>query len=314
MTTMTATRSLDLRRVRRAIRSPKGNLLIILSALTLVAILAQDSPRALPAVMNAVGAAMIADIAIQRLHRGIWAFPTAGILSGLFVALLLSPYDAAIIAPMTAVLAITTKHLFRARLANIFNPAALALVVAALLFDAGHSWWGALPDLGWSGLLLVAAAGWYTAQRINKLPMVLVFLGSFYSLATAASFLGEASTFSGLFRSPDVHAALFFAFFMLDDPPTSPVKYRDQVMFGLLVGGASFAFFELFGWLYFMLAALLLGNVWWALVRTVRARNRRSGPATRQRIIHRDAGVTSSREALATPEDDAIWFRRPSRD
>lgn len=288
MTAIPAQNVIDLRRIRRAVRSPKGNLLIVLSAIAAVAVASEDPTRVLPTIINAVAAATLADIAIQRIERGLWVFPTAGILSGLIVALLLSPYDAPMIAPATAVLAITSKHLFRARLSNVFNPAALALVVAAVAFDAGHSWWGALPQLGWGGALLVGAAGWYTADRINKLPMVLAYLGAFYVLATSASFLGDASEVSSLFRAPDVQAALFFAFFMLDDPPTSPVKYRDQAIFGLLVAGASFFFFESFGWLYYMLAGLLVGNTWWAAQRTYRARTRRSG-------------VSRTAEARATP-------------
>ena len=284
MTAIPATQSIDLKRVKRAIRSPKGNLLIVLATVTAAALATQDSSRAIPMVINAVGAATLADIVIQRIERGLWVFPTAGILSGLIVALLLSPYDAGMIAPATAVLAITSKHLFRARLANVSTPAALALVLAAVLFDAGHSWWGALPDLGWGGALLIGAAGWYTADRINKLPMVLVFLGAFYTLATAASFIGEPSEVAGLFRSPDLHAALFFAFFMLDDPPTSPVKYRDQAAFGLLVAVSAFGFYEVFGWLYSMLAGLLVGNLAWAVVRTVRARTRRR-PVARPVVI-----------------------------
>jgi Na+-translocating ferredoxin:NAD+ oxidoreductase RnfD subunit len=214
--------------------------------------------------------------------RGLWVVPTGGILSGLIVGLLLSPFDPGVIAPATAVLAITSKHLFRARLANVFNPAALALVLAAVLFDAGHSWWGALPDLGLAGAAIIAAAGLYTAERIHKLPMVFVFLGAFYSLATAATFWGSGADYASLFRAPDAHAALFFAFFMLDDPPTSPTKYRDQVVFGALTAACGFAFFQVFGWLYYLLAALLVSNGAWAAVRTWRARGRRrhsGGPA-----------------------------------
>ena len=287
----------DMRKVRRAVRSPKGNLVLVLGAIAVIALTTEDASHAIPTVMNAVGAATLADIIIQRIERGIWIFPTAGILSGLIVALLLSPFDAGMIAPATAVLAITSKHLFRVRVANVFNPAALALVLAAILFDAGHSWWGALPELGWGGALIIGAAGWYTADRINKLPMVLTFLGMFYALATAASFVGEPSDFASLFRAPDLQAALFFAFFMLDDPPTSPVKYRDQAVFGVLVAVAAFAGFEAFGWLYYMLAGLLIGNAWWAALRTYRSLTRRSGasPAGEGRPVHATLQATADR-------------------
>lgn len=284
MTTVTAQTAFDFRPLRRAVRSPKGNLLILLTALTVLAALATGPSQVVPPIMNAVGAAALADIIIQRLERRVWIFPTAGILTGLIVALVLSPYESLVIAPATAILAITSKHLFRARLANIFNPAAFALVVAAVLFDAGHSWWGALPDWNWAGAAVLLAGGWYTANRINKLPLVLVFLGTFYGLFTAASFIGGPDVAS-VFRSPDLQAALFFAFFMLDDPPTCPVKYRDQVVFGALVAAVSFGAYEYFGWLYYLLAGLLVGNAWWAGQRTWRARRRTRQPAAAIRRV-----------------------------
>ena len=37
-----------------------------------------------------------------------------------------------------------------------------------------------------------------------------------------------------MFREPFLQAALFLAFFMLTDPPTSPNRYGDQVWFGVL--------------------------------------------------------------------------------
>lgn len=273
MTALPANPAMDWRPLRRAVRSPKGNLLLVLGALAFVAAYAAGDSVVLPNVMNAVGAAALTDIVVQRVERKVWIFPTAGILTGLIVALVLSPYDSLMIAPATAVLAICSKHLFRARLANIFNPAALALVVAAVAFDAGHSWWGALPDWSWGGALIVLLAGWYTANRINKLPLVLVFLGTFYGLFTVASFAGGPEVGS-VFREPDLQAALFFAFFMLDDPPTCPVKYRDQAIFGALVAVVAVGAFEYFGWLYYLLAGLLAGNAWWALQRTFRARRR----------------------------------------
>jgi Na+-translocating ferredoxin:NAD+ oxidoreductase RnfD subunit len=274
MTAVTAQQTFDWRPMRRALRSPKGNLLAVLGALALVAAFVAGPSLVVPRMMDAVGAAALTDIFIQRIERKVWVFPTAGILSGLIVALVLSPYDSFIIAPATAILAITSKHMFRARLANIFNPAAFALVLAAVLFDAGHSWWGALPDWSWAGALIVLIAGGYTANRINKVPLVLAFLGTFYGLFTIASFSGTGADVGSVFRAPDFQAALFFALFMLDDPPTCPVKYRDQVIFSVIVGVVAFASFEYFGWLYYLLAGLLVGNAWWAIQRTVRARRR----------------------------------------
>jgi hypothetical protein len=59
-----------------------------------------------------------------------------------------------------------------------------------------------------------------------------------------------------------VEAVLFFAFIILTDPPTSPPKYADQVVCGVLVALVSFAIFEWAGVVYYLLAGVLAGNVW----------------------------------------------------
>jgi hypothetical protein len=56
--------------------------------------------------------------------------------------------------------------------------------------------------------------------------------------------------------------ALYFAFFILTDPPTSPVKYRDQVICGAIVAVVSYAVFEWVGAAYYLLAGVLAGNLW----------------------------------------------------
>jgi Na+-translocating ferredoxin:NAD+ oxidoreductase RnfD subunit len=89
-----------------------------------------------------------------------------------------------------------------------------------------------------------------------------VFLGSYYFLFTATAFLGEPRQVAEVFRTPDLQAVLFFAFFILTDPPTSPVRYPDQVVCGLIVAAASYAFFELVGGAYYLLAGVLVGNIW----------------------------------------------------
>jgi Na+-translocating ferredoxin:NAD+ oxidoreductase RnfD subunit len=264
------------RQAQRFFRTPKGILLLVLGGITLLALPGQGASVAGPGVLSAMAAAAVTDVAIIRLSRNTWSFPSGALLTGLIVAMVLSPQEPWIVPIATSILAVTSKHLWRTRLANVFNPAALALVLAAVFFDSGHSWWGALPDLGWVGLPVLLLAGWYIADRVNKVPLVLVFLGTYFLLFTVASFVGDAVKVSEIFRSPDLHAVLFFAFFMVDDPPTCPVRYRDQVVFGAVVAFVCYTMFQLFGWLYFLPAGLLVGNAGEGLRRSLaRARARR---------------------------------------
>jgi len=247
------------RRLRRAVRSPKGTLLLLFVPMVLLALPKAGASEVLPGLFAAAAVAAAIDMVTAKLTRDRWIFPDGAILSALIVAMVLSPIEDWYVVAATATLAITSKHLFRIGPANVFNPAALAIVGASVLFDGVQDWWGALPALGWWGAGAVLAAGLFMADRIHKMPLVLAFLGPYFALFTAASLFGDAGV-AEIFRRPDVHAALFFAFFMVDDPPTCPVHFRHQVAFGLITAVACFAFFQLFGWVYFLPAGLLVAN------------------------------------------------------
>ncbi|HEX5370804.1 MAG TPA: hypothetical protein VFY10_15460, partial [Dehalococcoidia bacterium] len=45
-----------------------------------------------------------------------------------------------------------------------------------------------------------------------------------------------------------------------DDPPTSPVRYEDQIVYGIVVATAAYFIFMVYGVVYYLPAALLLGN------------------------------------------------------
>lgn len=276
--------SAPFRALRRACRTPKG-----LMALILLAVLALAAPRTgggvvVPGLLAAVGSAALLDTALLRLLRGKLAWPSGAVLSALFIVLILDPRTPAYISACTAIVAINSKYLFHTRLANIFNPAALALVVNYFLFASGQSWWGALPDFPVPFVLLLLAAMVFIAQRIKKVPMVVTFLGCYFAFFTIAAFILDPGSVAEVFRAPDANAALFFAGFMLTDPPTSPTKGHDQIVYGGIVALASFALFLLFGALWFLPGGLLLGNLWVAGQRALtRWGQRRTAPTAPDR-------------------------------
>ena len=93
----------------------------------------------------------------------------------------------------------------------------------------------------------------------NKAPAA--FLGTYFSLFAATTFAPGGSIAAEVFLTPDRQAALFFAFFMLDDPPTSPVRYVDQLWYGALVAALAVVIFTTAGVAYYLPAALLIGNI-----------------------------------------------------
>ncbi|MGV3707577.1 MAG: RnfABCDGE type electron transport complex subunit D [Gemmatimonas sp.] len=267
--------------LQRFFRTPKGLLIIALLVLIIPASISAGLSRVAPGMLAACAIAMLIDAPILRYREKEWQFPSGALLSGMLVAMVLSPFQTWHIATVAAAVAIVSKYIARTRSANVFNPAALALVVVYYIFDGrtGQSWWGALSEMHPVAMAALFGTGLFITNRVNKMPAVLAFLGVYYLLFTIASFIGDPGHVAGIYRAPYLQMALFFAFFMVTDPPTSPPKQRDQVIFGAIVAVASFAIFEIYHWIFFMLAGLLVGNVWEAGRRWYSRSNRTKRPA-----------------------------------
>jgi Na+-translocating ferredoxin:NAD+ oxidoreductase RnfD subunit len=258
----------------RYARTPKGLVLVVLTILVTFASLGEGVRLVVPGLSSAAGAAMLVDAPILRFREREWLFPDGALITGLIIAMILSPHEPWYVAAITSVLAVLSKYALRTGSANVFNPAALALVVTYYMFETGQSWWGALPELPPAALGALLLTGVFITARVNKVPAVLAFLGSYFGLATIAAFLGDPGHVAELYREPDLHAALFLAFFMVTDPPTSPPKRPDQWIYGAIVGVAGYAVFAFIGAVYFLLAGVLVANGWEALRRLRLAKSR----------------------------------------
>lgn len=256
--------------VRRFFGTPKGLLTIILVTFVVLAAPHEGLAAVARGLMGATLVAGLIDGAILRLKRGRWIFPSGAVLTALFVAMVLSAQTPWYVVCLTSALAIVSKYIVRTRAGNVFNPAALSIVVLFPVFHPGQSWWGALPEVALPFQVLLVVTGVFIADRVNRMPLVLAFLGAYYLLFTVAAFVSDPAWVSEVFRSPDVEAVLFFAFFILTDPPTSPVKYGDQLLFAVLVAVVSFAIFEWMGAVYYLLGGVLVANLWEAWRRVQR--------------------------------------------
>lgn len=284
VTTRSPARQPGVRAVWRFFRSPKGLLLIVLGIVTVIAMFDAGPSRGVPVVVSAMLAAALTEVAIVLWIRGEWIFPSGALLSGLIVALVLSPAEPLGVPVLTAMIAVASKYAFRTRWSNVFNPAALALVVAYFVFGGAESWWGSLPDLPAWSVLIVLAAGLFIADRVNKVPMALTYLAAFFGLFTLSAFTGDPARVAEVFRAPDVNATLFCALFMLDDPPTSPVRYADQMVFGLLAAVAGFSIFVAVGAVYYLPAGILVANAWESLRRFAERSRGTSKPVLRKPV------------------------------
>jgi Na+-translocating ferredoxin:NAD+ oxidoreductase RnfD subunit len=270
-----------LRKAKKFFKTPKGLLILILAGLIAMAAPGQGWRTVLPGLAAAVAVSAALDLFILRLRKNVWEFPSGAVLTAMITAMVLRAQEPWYVVTVTSAFAVLSKYMLRTRHANVFNPAALAVVASYYVFHTGQSWWGALTELPlWMQAALILA-GIFITDRVNKMPLVLTFLGAYFLLFTAATYFGDPRWVSEIYRSPDAEAALYFAFIILTDPPTSPAKYPDQLIFGALVAIVSFAFFELAGVVYFLLAGVLAGNVWEAWRRVNRRENRGFGFALR---------------------------------
>src|SRR5581483_7620450 len=145
--------------VTKFFRTPKGLLIIVFVILTAVAIPHEGIARVGPGLLSAVLVAGAIDVFILRRLNNYWEFPSGAVLTGLIIAMILSPFEPWYVGAATSAIAVFSKYIFRSRFANIFNPAALAIVITFYIFDTGQSWWGALPELAPIAMVLLFVTG-----------------------------------------------------------------------------------------------------------------------------------------------------------
>jgi Na+-translocating ferredoxin:NAD+ oxidoreductase RnfD subunit len=265
------TYSLD-ERIWRFIRTPKGALLGVFLVLLAIVGTATGWPSVLPHVTAAIAGACVMDLVARRRL----AWPSSALLSGMIVAFVLGPETAWWVTLGVGALATASKYLLKTSRGHVFNPAALALLVSIPAFATGQSWWGAGADLALPFVLLVMAGGAVIVDRINKFPLVLSFVGVYFSVFTLAG-VADPARVAEMFRAPFIQAALFLALFMLTDPPTSPGRYLDQVWVGALAAGTACAAQLLGLGQAYLLLGVLVGNAALAVQRSIRFAGARSG-------------------------------------
>ncbi|RTE10944.1 RnfABCDGE type electron transport complex subunit D [Paenibacillus whitsoniae] len=249
------------------LRTPKRYVMFtLIGFLCIVTVYSLDFSGILNCVI-AVGVSVIADHLYSYLIKKKRTFPDGSMITGMIIALILSTSTSWYVVSATALISISSKYLLSYKKKPIFNPAAFGLLASLLLFRTGQSWWGAFGDLpAWTTILLLVG-GYWTVNRVNKFPMVFSYLGTTFVLLLIMGIVhfGDASD---AFRSPFINATLFFALFMLTDPPTTPAKEKEQYIFGFLCSAVGVIIYGIFGGLMYLFIPLLIGNLYSMLSRS----------------------------------------------
>ncbi|KRE48905.1 RnfABCDGE type electron transport complex subunit D [Paenibacillus sp. Soil724D2] len=255
--------------VNQWIKTPKGYVIVSLVAFLLIASIRSVDIRGIYNSFIAVVISSAVDTLCSRIAKRKRMMPDGAVITGLIIALILSTTSSWYIVAATSIMAILSKHLLVHKKKPIFNPAAFGLLLSILFFRTGQSWWGAFGDLPTWTVVFLLIGGFMVTNRVNKFSQVFSFLGTYFILLLIMGIIDVGDATDAL-RSPFINASLFFALFMLTDPPTSPAKNKDQVIFGILSAIMGTVIYGIFGGLMYLFIGLLIGNLYHLLVPKLR--------------------------------------------
>jgi Na+-translocating ferredoxin:NAD+ oxidoreductase RnfD subunit len=252
-------------RLQKFLRTPKGYVILALVLLTVVGGLTPQGNNGIRDAAVAVAAGVLFDALVARVLKRHVTFSTGAVITGLIVADVLSGLTPLYVVVATTLMALASKHLLKRGRKPIFNPAAVGLLISLAVFSTAQSWWAGMPLLPLWNLALLLAVGIFVAVRVGKYAQVLTFLGTYFVLLFGMAFLhlGLASaTPADALRTPFLNSALYLAFFMMTDPPTTPATIRGQIQFAMIAAVVSVIVFGLWGGLAYPLVGLLVANLW----------------------------------------------------
>jgi len=242
--------------------TPKIHVLFVLVSLALISMFnVKDMRGQFITIYSSVLTGIVVDAVIDIYQKRKKRISDGAIVTGLIIALVLGAQTPWYICSIVTLIALLSKHLLKSKRKPLFNPAAFGLLVAIVLFSSMESWWGGLSMLPSWCVVFLLIGGYFITNRVNKFPQVFAFLGTYFLMLMIMGYfhLGGAAD---AVRTPFVNSALFLAFFMLTDPPTSPGKYKYQIIFGVITAVVGSVIYAVFGGLAYLLIGLLTANVW----------------------------------------------------
>src|SRR5258706_16212903 len=105
----------------RFFKTPKGLLTIILVILLVIAVRIEGIRQTSGVLASAIGVAALIDVVILRYRRHAWEYPSGAVLTGMIIAMILSPHEAWYVAAIASAVGVGSKYAFRTRTANVFN-------------------------------------------------------------------------------------------------------------------------------------------------------------------------------------------------
>lgn len=216
--------------------------------------LAQDKLLAFALPLFAVLLMTTLDVVYTRLRFKKWYWPSASIVTGFLIGLIIAPTDQIWTVTAAVLAAFVSKQFIGAGLRqHIFNPAALGILTASLVFGTPVSWW-AVAWSKWPLIILVPLMIrilWRMKRLwlpVGYLAVYLIYYLTLFDAKTATLALVDGSL-------------LLFALVMLAEPITSPISGHFKYLFGVIVALIAIGFSLALKLPEVFLPALLLANL-----------------------------------------------------
>lgn len=166
---------------------------------------------------------------------GVRPHSESAVITGLILALLFVPPTAVgewLQLALVAVIAMASKYVLVIRGRHIFNPAAIAVVIASFSGLAYAAWWIATPAL----LPVTAVVAVLVLFRTRRLQMAGVFLAAAIAAIVAKSAITTGVSLGAVTMALTSWPLVFFAGIMLCEPLTLPPRRHQQFIEAALVG------------------------------------------------------------------------------
>jgi ferredoxin-NADP reductase/Na+-transporting NADH:ubiquinone oxidoreductase subunit NqrB len=170
-------------------------------------------------------------VALTKAPANVWS----SVITGLILFLLFTPASTPsglLTLAIVSASAIALKYVVKYRNVHLFNPVALAAVLAGLLGLAHASWW--VGTLWFAPVLIVG--GLIISLKIRRLHMVLMGVAASLLMVLLYSVIrGEVGvdTFIGLLA---ISPLWFFMTIMVTEPLSTPAGNKAQLFYGAFIG------------------------------------------------------------------------------
>ena len=202
----------------------------------------------------AIAVIQTTDLAWTRIRSRKFYLPTASVVSGFLIGLILAPTEPFYVIILASILASLSKQFIATGVRqHIFNPAAFGIMTVNFIFGTTVSWWGV--SWGWLPVVIFAPLMIRILWKLKRLFLPLSFLIVYFV------YLLPTSSFDIAARTVIDPTVLLFALVMLPEPITSPITGYFKYLFGALVAILAIVISVFTSHPEIFLPALLLSNL-----------------------------------------------------